>query len=69
MQGARRQVSNGACAHQAGPANSRSVDNGSHLHKILQQDAVEEGLVAVLNRRRPTLSHSYRRLSSPCAGS
>ena len=36
--------------HQAGPADCWSVDNGRHLWKVVQQDPVKEGLVAILHQ-------------------
>ena len=32
----------------AGPAHGRRIDDGQQFHKVLDQQAVEEGFVAVL---------------------
>ena len=34
---------------QAGPTHSGCVQNGCHVHKVVQQQIIEEGLIAVLH--------------------
>ena len=52
------------CAYQAGPPHGGGVHNGRHLHKVVQQDLVEQCLIPVLRAHTAQItdakSHEHR---------